>query len=194
MEETDGIGVDYIVETKVIYAATTTNESLINNNKSSDEKVVEEEVENNITSAAAVQVDEVVMSDTNPFGNPFKNENDNNNNNNHQMAFDGLPVAKISSSSTSSSTTSTSFLNNTFSTLVLNPIERKRSLLKSLGAHGSWVTRSKSMQLDPDETEILNFKNGSISFIFTQAWLLSPSKQGKFMHILDTVMRSVGGR
>ena len=77
------------------------------------------------------------------------------------------------------------------STSLLDPIQRKRSLIKSLGAHGSWVTRSKSMQLDPDETEILNLKNGSISFIFTQAWLLSPSKQGKFMHILDTVMRSV---
>ena len=92
---------------------------------------------------------------------------------------------------TTTSSSSTSFLNNTSSTLVLDPIQRKRSLIKSLGAHGSWVTRSKSMQLDPDETEILNLKNGSISFIFTQAWLLSPSKQGKFMHILDTVMRSV---
>ena len=110
-------------------------------------------------------------ADTNAFRNPFKVKPT-------EYANKGSNMS-LQTSSTISSPSS------------LDPIQRKRSLLKSLAAHGSWVTRSKSMQLDPDETEIMSLKNASLSFIFPQAWLLSPSKQGKFLHVLDAVMRSV---
>eukprot|EP00944_MAST-04C_sp_MAST-4C-sp1_P012879 g12879.t1 len=152
MEETDGIGVDYIVETKALRA---TSDSPSNMN--SGGKGIEEELK--------------PEADTNAFRNPFKVKST-------EYANKGSNTS-LQTSSTISSPSS------------LDPIQRKRSLLKSLAAHGSWVTRSKTMQLDPDETEIMALKNASLSFIFPQAWLLSPSKQGKFLHVLDAVMRSV---
>ena len=157
MEETDGIGVDYIVETKALRA---TSDSTSPSNTKSGVRGVKEESK--------------PEADTNPFGNPFKARSTEYTNKGSNMS---LSVNQTSSTSSSP--------------ISLDPIQRKRSLLKSLAAHGSWVTRSKTMQLDPDETEIMALKNASLSFIFPQAWLLSPSKQGKFLHVLDAVMRSV---
>lgn len=157
MEETDGIGVDYIVETKALHA--TADRNVISNMKA-EAKSNDEELK--------------AEAERNPFGNPFKTKPTEYAN---KEGSADMPVSQTSSTSSSPSS--------------LDPIQRKRSLLKSLAAHGSWVTRSKNMQLDPDETEIMSLKNASLSFIFIQTWLLSPNKQGKFLHVLDAVMRSV---
>ena len=67
--------------------------------------------------------------------------------------------------------------------------KRKRTLLDCLGAHGTWVTTRRSLQLDPGETRRLALKNGTLSIMFEQVWALAPVKQGRYLHIMHEIMK-----
>ena len=69
--------------------------------------------------------------------------------------------------------------------------EFKRAMLECLGSHGTYVTSRRDMQLDPGESERLSLKGASLSFIFEQTWALSPSKQGRYLHVMNELMRFV---
>jgi hypothetical protein len=47
------------------------------------------------------------------------------------------------------------------------------------------------LQLDPGESERLSLKGASMAFVFEQTWALSPSKQGRYLHLMNELMRFV---
>ncbi len=49
-----------------------------------------------------------------------------------------------------------------------------------------------SRQLDPPDSEQLFLRGASLSFLFSQAWLLSPLNQGRYIHILRDLLEKVG--
>jgi len=65
-----------------------------------------------------------------------------------------------------------------------------RELIKCLGVHSHWIT-SSYLQLDPYDSRQLFLKGASISFLFEHAWLLSPSQQGRLLHILADLMQKL---
>ena len=64
----------------------------------------------------------------------------------------------------------------------------KRIMLECLGTNGSYITTRRDMQLDPGESKRLALKGASLSFVFEQTWVLSPSKQGRYLHIMNELM------
>jgi NADPH:quinone reductase-like Zn-dependent oxidoreductase len=64
----------------------------------------------------------------------------------------------------------------------------KRTMLECLGTNGAYITTRRDLQLDPGESQRLALKGGSLSFVFEQTWVLSPCKQGKYLHIMNQVM------
>ena len=57
-----------------------------------------------------------------------------------------------------------------------------------LGTNGSYITTRRDMQLDPGESKRLALKGASLSFVFEQTWVLSPSKQGRYLHIMNELL------
>ncbi|KAI6654652.1 Quinone oxidoreductase-like protein 1 isoform X1 [Oopsacas minuta] len=64
----------------------------------------------------------------------------------------------------------------------------KNQILSSLSLGGRWVTSQDNIQLDPPDTHTLFMKGASISFLFTDLWSLSGFNQGKYLHILSSLM------
>jgi hypothetical protein len=64
----------------------------------------------------------------------------------------------------------------------------KRTMLECLGTNGAYITTRRDLQLDPGESQRLALKGGSLSFVFEQTCVLSPCKQGKYLHIMNQVM------
>ena len=67
-------------------------------------------------------------------------------------------------------------------------IDLKRVMLECLGTNGTYVTTRRDLQLDPGESKRLALKGASLSFVFEQTWVLSPSKQGRYLHIMNQIM------
>ncbi|XP_013788492.1 quinone oxidoreductase-like protein 1 [Limulus polyphemus] len=72
-----------------------------------------------------------------------------------------------------------------------HPVPSKREILSALAVGGRWVTCKDDLQLDPPNSRILYLKCASVSFLFEQAWTLSSTQQGRYMHILMDIMEKV---
>jgi NADPH:quinone reductase-like Zn-dependent oxidoreductase len=70
-----------------------------------------------------------------------------------------------------------------------NSTEFKRIMLECLGTNGKYITTRRNLQLDPGESQRLALKGASLSFVFEQTWILSPSKQGQYLHIMNELLR-----
>lgn len=64
---------------------------------------------------------------------------------------------------------------------------RRLDLIHALAPQGTWVC-GEALQLDPPESTILLRKGASLAFCFQPVWLLAPTQQGRFLHVLDTIM------
>lgn len=73
--------------------------------------------------------------------------------------------------------------------LQLDPVESvsRMDIINLLAPHGVWVT-GEAVQLDPPETKLLLRKGASVAFSFEPLWLLAPTQQGRFLHVLNKVM------
>lgn len=69
-----------------------------------------------------------------------------------------------------------------------NETDFKRIMLECLGTNGKYITTRRDLQLDPGESTRLALKGGALAFVFEQTWVLSPSKQGKYLHIMNQIM------
>ncbi|PRP86676.1 hypothetical protein PROFUN_05155 [Planoprotostelium fungivorum] len=62
------------------------------------------------------------------------------------------------------------------------------NLFRSVAVNGHIVLyHHGELQLDPADTQILKLKNVTFSLFFDQAWLLSNSQQGRYLHVLSDV-------
>lgn len=64
-------------------------------------------------------------------------------------------------------------------------------IIQLLAPQGTWVT-GDSLQLDPPEASLLLRKGATLAFAFQPIWLLAPTQQGRFLHILTTIMELAG--
>jgi len=64
-------------------------------------------------------------------------------------------------------------------------------IIQLLAPQGVWVT-GESLQLDPPETKLLLRKGASLAFSFEPIWLLAPTQQGRFKHVLNKIMELAG--
>ena len=67
----------------------------------------------------------------------------------------------------------------------------KKQILSSLSLGGRWVTSQDNLQLDPPDTHTLFMKGASLSFLFSDIWSLSGFSQGKYLHILNSLMNKL---
>lgn len=67
----------------------------------------------------------------------------------------------------------------------------KHDIISCLAVGGRWVTSTRDLQLDPPHSEILFMKCASVGFLFEQAWTLSSTQQGRYLHILMDIMEKV---
>ena len=67
----------------------------------------------------------------------------------------------------------------------------KNQILSSLSLGGRWVTSQDNFQLDPPDTHTLFMKGASLSFLFSDIWSLSGFGQGKYLHILNSLMNKL---
>jgi len=63
----------------------------------------------------------------------------------------------------------------------------EREIVNCLTINATWIT-SRNLQLDPPISELLYLKGCSVSFLFEQAWTLSETQSGIFLHILDYIL------
>eukprot|EP01117_Protostelium_nocturnum_P012705 TRINITY_DN4688_c0_g1_i1.p1 TRINITY_DN4688_c0_g1~~TRINITY_DN4688_c0_g1_i1.p1 ORF type:complete len:333 (-),score=109.19 TRINITY_DN4688_c0_g1_i1:7-1005(-) len=60
-------------------------------------------------------------------------------------------------------------------------------LFKCLGVNGHIVLHRNNLTLDPPDSQLLRFKSCSVSFLFEQAWILSNSQQGRYLHMMQDI-------
>ncbi|XP_073440724.1 quinone oxidoreductase-like protein 1 [Dendrobates tinctorius] len=72
-------------------------------------------------------------------------------------------------------------------------LPHKHEIISLLAVGSHWVTREQYLQLDPPDSNILFLKCASLSYLNEEAWNLSSSQQGKYLHILKDVMDKLGG-
>uniref|UniRef100_T1IY46 Enoyl reductase (ER) domain-containing protein n=1 Tax=Strigamia maritima TaxID=126957 RepID=T1IY46_STRMM len=70
-------------------------------------------------------------------------------------------------------------------------IPTKHDLISILAVGGHWITSAPNLQLDPPNAKLLYLRGASVSFLFAQTWLLSPSKQGRYQRILNLNLNDV---
>jgi len=58
----------------------------------------------------------------------------------------------------------------------------KHDMIHCLAPFGTWVTSSE-LQLDPPDSVLLKLKSATISFMWSQTWVLSSAQQGRFMRM-----------
>ena len=166
MEETNRMGVDYIVET-LRYTPTLPS-----------------------STAESTTVPKNPVRDTVPeTGEPPPSINNTSKPKNPSTGTGNPFTASAPPAPSSAPPASAGVLSTEDDEIVLLRLRRKRLLIQSLATHGRWATLSNDMQLDPDEARIMGLKNASLSWIFPQAWVVCPSKQGHFLHIMDSVMK-----
>jgi NADPH:quinone reductase-like Zn-dependent oxidoreductase len=176
MQETNRMGVDYIVET-LRYVP---------------------DLERRRAAGAAQEAPPLTPSPSGK-GNPFRSETieDVGSTGNpflqtlHRAAEEDHGGASVEKMEDSVASETIKVVDTAHSEETLARLSRKRALISSLAVHGRWVSLSKDLQLDPDESALMAMKNASLSWIFPQAWVLSPSKQGHFLHVMDSVMRNI---
>ena len=64
----------------------------------------------------------------------------------------------------------------------------KSQVLSCLSPGGRWVTSQDNLQLDPPDTHALFMKGATLSFLFSDIWGLSGYNQGKYLHIVSSLM------
>uniref|UniRef100_A0A2R5LHA4 Putative zinc-binding oxidoreductase n=2 Tax=Ornithodoros turicata TaxID=34597 RepID=A0A2R5LHA4_9ACAR len=67
----------------------------------------------------------------------------------------------------------------------------KHDIISCLAVGGRWVTSKRDLQLDPPHSQMLFMKCASVGFLFEQAWTLSSTQQGRYLHILMDIMEKV---
>eukprot|EP00111_Clytia_hemisphaerica_P003242 TCONS_00009249-protein len=67
----------------------------------------------------------------------------------------------------------------------------KFEVISSLAVGGRWVTQQHNLQLDPPDSELLMLKCASLHFLFEQSWSLSRSAHGRYLHILNDIMKKM---
>lgn len=67
----------------------------------------------------------------------------------------------------------------------------RMSIIQLLAPQGTWVT-GEALQLDAPESSLLLRIGATLSFAFQPIWLLAPTQQGRFLHILTAVMDLAG--
>ena len=64
----------------------------------------------------------------------------------------------------------------------------KSQMLSCLSLGGRWVTSQDNLQLDPPDTHTLFMKGATLSFLFPDIWGLSGFNQGKYLHVMGSLM------
>lgn len=72
-----------------------------------------------------------------------------------------------------------------------HPVPTKHDIVSCLAVGGRWITSKSDLQLDPPHSQMLFMKCASIGFLFEQAWILSSTQQGRYLHILMDIMEKV---
>lgn len=67
----------------------------------------------------------------------------------------------------------------------------RMTIIQLLAPQATWVT-GEVLQLDPPEASLLLRIGASLAFAFQPIWLLAPTQQGRFLHILTTLMDLAG--
>lgn len=65
------------------------------------------------------------------------------------------------------------------------------STISLLKVGGLWLTSRRGLKLSSRRLEAMWLKNASIGFLFEDAWLLSPTQQGHFRHIMRAVAKDL---
>eukprot|EP00753_Platysulcus_tardus_P003369 PLAT12428.1.p1 GENE.PLAT12428.1~~PLAT12428.1.p1 ORF type:complete len:429 (+),score=203.47 PLAT12428.1:56-1342(+) len=63
-------------------------------------------------------------------------------------------------------------------------------LLAALAVNGSLLTSSSAIELAPAEARLLLLKGGTLSFVTPATWLLSPTRHGKLLHVMEELLRA----
>lgn len=71
------------------------------------------------------------------------------------------------------------------------PVPSKHEVISALAVGGRWITSKENLQLDPPNSRTLYLKCASVGFLFEQAWSLSSTQQGRYLHILMDIMEKV---
>lgn len=72
-----------------------------------------------------------------------------------------------------------------------HPVPSKHDIVSCLAVGGRWITCKSDLQLDPPHSQMMFMKCASIGFLFEQAWILSSTQQGRYLHILMDIMEKV---
>ncbi|XP_037281484.2 quinone oxidoreductase-like protein 1 isoform X1 [Rhipicephalus microplus] len=72
-----------------------------------------------------------------------------------------------------------------------HPVPSKHDIVSCLAVGGRWITSKSDLQLDPPHSQMMFMKCASIGFLFEQAWILSSTQQGRYLHILMDIMEKV---
>lgn len=67
----------------------------------------------------------------------------------------------------------------------------KHQVISSLAVGGRWITTQHDLQVDPPDSELLSLKCASIHYLFEYSWTLSRGAQGRYLHILNDVMKKL---
>lgn len=72
-----------------------------------------------------------------------------------------------------------------------HPVPSKHDIVSCLAVGGRWITSKSDLQLDPPHSQMMFMKCASLGFLFEQAWILSSTQQGRYLHILMDIMEKV---
>jgi len=69
--------------------------------------------------------------------------------------------------------------------------ESKRNIIESLAVGGRWVTIDDQIQLDLPESQCLFYKNGSLNFLFDEAYEVFGMELGKVKNIMEEALEKL---
>lgn len=72
-----------------------------------------------------------------------------------------------------------------------HPVPSKHDIVSCLAVGGRWITSKSDLQLDPPHSQMMFMRCASVGFLFEQAWILSSTQQGRYLHILMDIMEKV---
>lgn len=72
---------------------------------------------------------------------------------------------------------------------VSHVLPTKHDIISCLAVGGRWVTSQYDLQLDPPNSLQLYFRSASLSFVFDQSWTMSSAQQGRWLHIVEDIVK-----
>lgn len=109
------------------------------------------------------------------------------------LSASNTAAAPSSSSPSSSNPLDSNFLPTPFASLAphslppLNPISFP-TLVQCLAVQGRLLTSTPNLQVDPPLSRQLFLRGGSLSYLFSQNWLLGATQRGRFAHVVTEVL------